>query len=183
MTPSAVSIAASTSLAAPVARQRRVEHVAEPVQDHRLLGLAQDAVVDALVVGRARARRGPARGSPSRSACRRASRSPPSALRRRGSRRRRVFAVVEVPGGRCRSPRRRARRARRAPRRASGGSARARSASRGPCRAARCPSPRRRRGPATTGAGGRRWSRPSRPRHCSHGSTAASGSATTCAAE
>ena len=37
-----------------------------------------------------------------------------------------------------------------------GGSAPARSASRGPCRAARCPSPRRRRGRGPTGGGGRR---------------------------
>ena len=43
---------------------------------------AQDAVVDALVVGRARRDPRPARGWPSRSACRRAPRSPPSALRR-----------------------------------------------------------------------------------------------------
>ncbi|MCY1517728.1 hypothetical protein D9M68_524250 [compost metagenome] len=38
-------------LRAPVARQRRVEHVAQPVQHHGLLRLAQDAVVHALVVG------------------------------------------------------------------------------------------------------------------------------------
>ena len=82
-----------------------------------------------------------------------------------------VFDGVERRGGRCRSPRRPARRACRAPRRASGGSARARSASRGPCRAARCPSPRRRPGRATRGAADRRWSRPSRSRPCSHGST------------
>jgi hypothetical protein len=38
---------------APVALERGVEHVAQPVQHHGLLGLAQDAVVHALVVGRA----------------------------------------------------------------------------------------------------------------------------------
>ena len=54
MMPSAVSIAASTSLRSPIARQRRVEHLAQPVQDDRLLRLAEDAAVDALVVGRTR---------------------------------------------------------------------------------------------------------------------------------
>ncbi len=39
-------------LRAPVAGERGVEHVAEPVQHHGLLRLAQHAVVDALVVGR-----------------------------------------------------------------------------------------------------------------------------------
>ncbi len=39
--------------AAPVARQRRVEHLAQPVQHHRLSGLAQDAVVNTFVIGRA----------------------------------------------------------------------------------------------------------------------------------
>ena len=40
---------------APVAGERRVEHLAEPVEDHRLARLAQDAVVDAhVVVGRLR---------------------------------------------------------------------------------------------------------------------------------
>jgi hypothetical protein len=40
MTPSAVSIAVSRLGAAPVAGQRRIEHVAEPVHDHRLRRLA-----------------------------------------------------------------------------------------------------------------------------------------------
>jgi hypothetical protein len=46
-------MAAPTSLTAPVALQRGVEHVAQPVQDDGLLGLAQHMVVDTLVVGRA----------------------------------------------------------------------------------------------------------------------------------
>ena len=37
--------------AAPVAFERRVEHVAQPVQDDGLARLAQDAVVDAFVIG------------------------------------------------------------------------------------------------------------------------------------
>ncbi len=40
-------------LRAPVARERGVEHVAQPMQHHGLLRLAQHTVVDALVVGRA----------------------------------------------------------------------------------------------------------------------------------
>src|ERR1051326_411285 len=42
---------------APVAFERRVEHLAEPMDDHRLLHLREDAVVDlAVVVGRFRRR-------------------------------------------------------------------------------------------------------------------------------
>ena len=50
MTSRKVSVAASRSRAAPVALQRRVEHRAEPVQDHRLGGLAQEVAVDLQVV-------------------------------------------------------------------------------------------------------------------------------------
>ena len=39
--------------AAPVTRQRRVEHLAQPVQHHRLFRLAEDAVVDTFVISRA----------------------------------------------------------------------------------------------------------------------------------
>ena len=35
-------------VAAPIALQLRVEHVAQPVQDDLVLGLAKDAAVDAL---------------------------------------------------------------------------------------------------------------------------------------
>ena len=42
-------------LVAPIARERGIEHLAEPVDDHRLLHLAEDAVVDlGVVVGRSR---------------------------------------------------------------------------------------------------------------------------------
>ena len=37
-------------LCAPVALERRIEHLAQPVDDHRLLDLRQDVVVDARVV-------------------------------------------------------------------------------------------------------------------------------------
>ncbi len=49
--------------AAPVAGQRRIEHVAQPMQDHRLARLAQDPVVHPLVIGGAarNARERPAR--------------------------------------------------------------------------------------------------------------------------
>ena len=114
MMPSAVSIAASRVGAAPVALQRRIEHVAQPVQDHRLAGLAQHAVVDAFVVGRAlRHARQRAAGHHDQPPAE-LSRSPPSAPRRRGSRRR-PTSRPPAPGGRCRSRwpgRRRARRAR-----------------------------------------------------------------------
>ena len=40
---------------APIAGERRIEHLAEPVDDHRLLHLPEDAIVDlGVVVGRAR---------------------------------------------------------------------------------------------------------------------------------
>ena len=42
ITSSAVSIAAAKSCGAPVAGERRIEHVAEPVQDHRLVRERQD---------------------------------------------------------------------------------------------------------------------------------------------
>ena len=51
MMPSAVSIAASVS-SCPNSLQRRVEHVAQPMQDHRLARLAQHTVIDPFVVGR-----------------------------------------------------------------------------------------------------------------------------------
>ena len=150
-------------VAAPVAGQRRIEHVAEPVQDHRLLRLGEDAVVDALVVGRAG---GDARERAARHhdqlAAERLDRfhlrlvGADHVVDARGGVGGEVIGAAARgdaarPGGRVR-------------RRASGGSARARSASRGPCRAAPCPSPRRRRGRATTGAADRRSSRPSRAR-------------------
>ena len=54
MMPTAVSIAVSRSSRAPVAGQRRIEHVAEPVDDHGLADLRQHAVIDlGVVVGAA----------------------------------------------------------------------------------------------------------------------------------
>ena len=48
-------IAAHVIGRAPIAGQRRIEHFAEPMDDHRLLHLAEDAVIDArVVVGAAR---------------------------------------------------------------------------------------------------------------------------------
>ena len=50
-------VARESARADPVAGERRVEHLAEPVQDHRRAHLRQDAVVDVrVVVGRLRAR-------------------------------------------------------------------------------------------------------------------------------
>ncbi|MNG20041.1 hypothetical protein D3C84_1042650 [compost metagenome] len=37
---------------APIASQRRIEHLAQPVQDDWVLGLAKHLVVDATIVGR-----------------------------------------------------------------------------------------------------------------------------------
>jgi hypothetical protein len=48
-----VSIAASVVGGAPVAGERRIEHLAQPMDDHRLLHLAQDAAIDPRVVVRA----------------------------------------------------------------------------------------------------------------------------------
>ena len=158
-----VGIAREAARADPVAGERRVEHLAQPVQDDRRAHLRQHASVDQrVVVGRARA------------GGERAARHQDDAAAGRLDRRalllvggddlveRAIRAGRKVVGAGAREDDR----ARNAPRfaHASAGSARARSASRAPCRAARCPSPRRRRSRATTGGGGRRASRPSRRR-------------------
>ena len=167
---------------APVAGERRVEHVAEPVQDHRLARPAPSTRRR-----RARSRRASARTRASARLAIRMMRPPRSSTAAHCSsyaaitsstRARRVGGRVIGAGAATRS----ARRGCRAPRRRCARSARATSASRGPCRAARCPSLRRRRAPATTGGGGTRASRPSRARRRATGRCAASGSATTCAA-
>ena len=147
---------------APVAVERGVEHLAQPVDDHRLLHLAQDAGIDAFVIRRAARRLGQrARGHQDDAAA--------HPLDRRA-----LFLVGaddvvdrhvrrRAPGGRCRRRSPSPRRACPAWRRGCGGSAPAPPSNRGPCRAARCPSLPPRRGRATRGAGGRRWCGPSRP--------------------
>ena len=50
MMPTAISIAVSRLFRTPVIRQRRIEHVAEPVDDHGLAHLRQHAVIDPGVV-------------------------------------------------------------------------------------------------------------------------------------
>ena len=50
---------------APVIRQRRIEHVAEPVDDHRLAHLRQHAVVDLGIIVGDCGRSWPARATPS----------------------------------------------------------------------------------------------------------------------
>ena len=148
---------------APVAGERRIEHLAEPVDDHRLLHLAEDAAVDlGVVVGRARG------------LDQRAARHQDDAAAELLDRRALLLVGADdvVDGdarapardGRCRRRSRSARRESPSRHRGCGGSARARSASPGPCRAARCPSLRRRRARATTDAGGTRWCAPSRSR-------------------
>ena len=155
--------------AAPVAGERGIEHLAQPVDDHRLAAPgAEHAVVDALVVG---GRLGDAR--------QRAAGHDDETAARLLDRRHLLLVGADhlVDGahaardrdGRCRSPRRSARGGRCAPPRpcrpsTARGSARARSASRGPCRAGRCPSPRPRRGPGPRGIRGRRSCAPNRPR-------------------
>ncbi len=52
-------------LGAPIARQRRVEHVAEPVDDHGLADLRQHTVIDLGVVVGIAAELWPARATPS----------------------------------------------------------------------------------------------------------------------
>ena len=55
MASSAVAIAVRDVRRAPIAGELRIEHVAEPVDDHRLARLGEQAVVDLeIVVGRAR---------------------------------------------------------------------------------------------------------------------------------
>ena len=145
ITSSATSIACVWSRVAPIARERRIEHLAEPVDDHRLLHLAEDAVVDlGVVVGRARRLH------------QRAARHQDDAAAELLDRRALLLVGADhvVDGharrpardDRCRRRRRSARRESPSRRRGCGGSVRATSASPCPCRAARCPSPRRRRG-------------------------------------
>ena len=167
---------------APVAGKRGIEHLAEPVDDHRLLHLAEDTVVDAgVVVGAARGfGEGPARHQDD---------APAEGFDRgdlllvggddivdgrAGAGHELVGAGA---GGNQRAGRALARH------RPSGGSARAPRASPGPCRAARCPWPRRRRGRGPRDDARKATVRSQSIAASSQGSLSASGSATTWAAE
>ena len=149
---------------APVAFERRIEHLAEPVDDDRLLHLVENAVVDPGVVVRR------PRGLHQRAA--RHQDDAAAELLDRGA----LLLVGadhvvdrdvrrRLQDDRCRRRSRSARRESPARRRACAGSVPARSASPSPCRAARCPSPRRRRGRATRDGAGNPWWCPSRSRH------------------
>ena len=145
MMATAVSIALSRSARAPVAGQRRIEHVAEPVDDHGLADLAEHAVVDlGVIVGAAAELRQRARGHQDDAAA--------GLLDRRDLLligadhvvdRLRVFHREMVGAGAGEHQRIAACLGGLRP---SAGSVPARSASPAPCRAARCPSLRRRRG-------------------------------------
>ena len=167
---------------APVIRQRRIEHVAEPVDDHGLANLRQHAVIDLGVIVGAAAE-----------FCQRARSHQDDAAAGLFDGRDLLLIgadhVVEALGvlhrrdGRCRRRRTPARRPSPWPPAPSAGSVPARSASPAPCRAARCPSLRRRRGRGPRHARETRWCGPSRSPRSATGSLSASGSATVWAAE
>ena len=145
----------------PIARERGIEHLAEPVDDHRLLHLTENAAIDLGVIVAA------ARRLYQRAACHQHD-APAELFDLRA-----LFLVgaddvveghvvtrIEMIGAGAAADQRAGKIL--ALRRGSCGSIRARSSSRRPCRAGPCPWPRRRRARATTGAGGMRWCAPSR---------------------
>ena len=167
---------------APIASQRRVEHFAKPVDDHRLFHLRQDAVIDARIIVRSARRAGQRPAGHQDDAAAHAFDGldllligADDVVDRDIRPWRQVIGAHAAGDQRVRTAL--------AQRRANAGSAPARHASRAPCRAARCPSPRRRRGRDPRDSDGRRWSCPSRSPSSSHGSLSANGSATTWAAE
>ena len=149
---------------APIAGERRVEHLAEPVDDHRLAHLRQDAVIDARIVVRSAGGAGqrPARHQDD-AAAQRLDRLDLLLIGADHVVDRDVGPGREVVGAGAAGDQRVGPALGRVERTAD--QLAAPSASRAPCRAARCPSPRRRRGRGPRDSGGRRWSCPSRSPH------------------